>query len=297
MDQGLPRELREQVARGPEDRLYVRKARLSDYPDMAALCHWHDDVELFSVLEGHMEYTVDRAVVRLGEGEGIFVNSRRLHYGWSRDRTECVFLCVLLDPLLVSATERIERRYVAPLTDARAAPFLHLSRGSGVLERVGQIWDAYRTGGDGFELEIQALFYQIWGDLWRQASPGPAEQARAGRGLPDRTVLREILRWLPEHLEERLSTADLAAAGNVSERKCYQLFRDYTGRSPLGYLTGLRLREARRLLGDTDLSMTEIAGRTGLGGPSYFSGIFRRHHGCTPTAWRARRRSGDGRGA
>ena len=40
-----------------------------------------------------MSYNVNGTIVRLGEGEGIFVNARQLHYGFSEERTECDFLC------------------------------------------------------------------------------------------------------------------------------------------------------------------------------------------------------------
>src|SRR5699024_11511661 len=83
--------------------VYIRRGCVSDDPDFIALSHWHDDVEFIHVQSGHMEYNINGKIVMINEGEGIFVNTRQLHYGFSEDCSECSFICVLLHPLLWNA--------------------------------------------------------------------------------------------------------------------------------------------------------------------------------------------------
>lgn len=84
----------------PDYPIYVRRGTLSHYPNYAAPSHWHDDVELIAVLDGEMDYNVNGDITTLHPGQGIFVNSRQIHFGFSGSRTECDFICVILHPLL-----------------------------------------------------------------------------------------------------------------------------------------------------------------------------------------------------
>src|SRR5699024_1518413 len=83
--------------------LYVKSDSLSEYPGMRALCHWHDDLEFIRSREGVMYYRIGSRTVLLKEGDCLIVNSRQMHYGYSRSRGECRFLCILVHPRLFSA--------------------------------------------------------------------------------------------------------------------------------------------------------------------------------------------------
>ncbi|WP_443770965.1 cupin domain-containing protein [Anaerostipes sp.] len=49
---------------------------LSSYHNFEAPPHWHDDIELITVLQGKMEYNVNGEIVTIQQDEGIFINSR-----------------------------------------------------------------------------------------------------------------------------------------------------------------------------------------------------------------------------
>ena len=84
--------------------LYVKSDSLSEYPGMRALCHWHDDLEFIRSREGGMYYRIGSRTVLLKEGDCLIVNSRQMHYGYSRSREECRFLCILVHPGFFSAS-------------------------------------------------------------------------------------------------------------------------------------------------------------------------------------------------
>ena len=73
---------------------------------------------------------------------------------------------------------------------------------------------------------------------------------------------------------------------NCSTRTLEGLFRDAVQASPGAYYQSLRLQAARRLVMDTDLSMAEIAVRTGFSSVAGLSRAFRRQFGQAPSAAR-----------
>ena len=92
--------------------------------------------------------------------------------------------------------------------------------------------------------------------------------------------------WALEHLAEPLTVADLARHAGWAPSTFAHRFVAETGMAPLRWLTAARLREARRLLEVSDLSVDDIAARSGLGSAANLRLHLARDAGTTPTAYR-----------
>lgn len=69
-----------------------------------------------------------------------------------------------------------------------------------------------------------------------------------------------------------------------------KLFKDEAGCNFVEYVTNLRIRKAKELLVGNDKSMKEICGAVGYSDPNYFSRIFKKNTGMTPTEFREKER-------
>lgn len=79
-----------------------------------------------------------------------------------------------------------------------------------------------------------------------------------------------------------------------------KLFKKEMGMTPLEYMTGLRMKKAEIMVGamwSKDYSMAEIAGLCGFDDALYFSRVFKKHFGCSPSKYiqNAQNRQEDGR--
>lgn len=108
--------------------IYIKKGLLSSYPNYAAPIHWHDDIELIAVLQGEMKYNINGEIVNLSKGEGIIVNSRQMHFGYSDDKKECEFYCILLHPLLLCINSAYEKDFVIPIIKNKNTDYITLSQ-------------------------------------------------------------------------------------------------------------------------------------------------------------------------
>jgi transcriptional regulator GlxA family with amidase domain len=79
---------------------------------------------------------------------------------------------------------------------------------------------------------------------------------------------------------------ELARAAAVSRSTLAQRFTTLIGEPPMQYLQGWRIQLAKHLLGQTNLSLMEIAQRTGYESQAAFSRAFKRSVGRPPAAWR-----------
>ncbi len=102
------------------------------------------------------------------------------------------------------------------------------------------------------------------------------------------TPLRDISKFVVEHLDQELPVARIAQAAAMSPRTLARWCRAHLSQSPAQLVRGLRLDEARRLLEETTLPLKDISARTGLGDASTLWRVFTQQLGLTPAAYRQR---------
>lgn len=93
----------------------ANKSLLSEYPGMSAINHWHNDLEFTLMLKGNMSYSINGDSYDIKENECIFVNSQHMHYGYSKDGSDCEFICILLNTNLFSQLSIIKNNYLDTL--------------------------------------------------------------------------------------------------------------------------------------------------------------------------------------
>lgn len=270
----------------PEFPAYIRKGILSTYPNYSAISHWHDDIEFIFIISGQMQYNINGKHVLLKSGEGIFVNTRQLHYGFSKEHEECIFICVLLHPLLLCSSPFVEQKYIIPVLTNECMPYLVLhkdnSNENNILKFVREIYDQSSVAT--FALKVQDLFFRIWENLFLLSGHIEKKQVPYNQNL---TILKEMIRFIYSHYSEKISLADISQAGKVGKTTCCAIFQKYTNETPISYLIEYRLKISIDLLLTTDKTISEICFEVGFSGASYFTETFRKFYGCTPTEYRS----------
>lgn len=269
----------------PDFPVYVQRGQLSSYPNFSAISHWHDDLEFILVLEGHMTYNVNGTTVKLQKGEGIFVNTRQLHYGFSKDLEECIFLCLLFHPMLLCSSPYIEKKYVLPVIEQIAMPYLLLHPDRKEEKEILQLLDKINhCQQKPFEaLKLQSLFFEIWEHLYLLSDHVEQPSLPKSQHL---TILKDMIRFIYEHYTEKLSLSQISLAGNVGKTTCCTIFQKYTNCTPITYLNHYRLKKSIELLKTTDKTISEICFEVGFSSASYFTETFQNVYRCTPKAFR-----------
>jgi AraC family transcriptional regulator, glycine betaine-responsive activator len=94
---------------------------------------------------------------------------------------------------------------------------------------------------------------------------------------------------MESHIDRPLTIAAIARRVRVSTRALETLFVKTVDASPGAYFVALRLNVARRLVLDTNLSIAEVADRSGFSAIASLSRAFRRQFGSPPSAARRAR--------
>jgi AraC-like DNA-binding protein len=107
-------------------------------------------------------------------------------------------------------------------------------------------------------------------------APGPQTRPCIGRAIT----------FIENHLEEPLRIEDLAARAGTCARSLQRHFLRAFGASPVEYVNRLRVKRASELLLETDMNITEVAGAVGIDDGNYFSRLFHRLAGISPSGYR-----------
>lgn len=140
---------------------------------------------------------------------------------------------------------------------------------------------------------VQFLHAQALSDAGATTSQHPMlllllqllQERHGSRRQLDRRV-HAAQQFLHGHFHRSVSMAEVASVVHLSIRQLNDLFRHQVGVTPHQYLIELRMKEAWRLLEQSDLSVQRVADTVGYASLSAFSDRFRRHFGKPPSHFR-----------
>jgi signal transduction histidine kinase/DNA-binding LacI/PurR family transcriptional regulator/DNA-binding response OmpR family regulator len=99
-------------------------------------------------------------------------------------------------------------------------------------------------------------------------------------------LVRLAMAFIHGHFDEALGRREIAQHVGIAEDHLTFCFRQELGTTPIEYLQRYRINQSKRLLKESQQTITEIALRVGFADSGYFSRIFRRETGMSPEAFR-----------
>ena len=132
-------------------------------------------------------------------------------------------------------------------------------------------------------IELTGSLYVLLSLLMKKTSRSEKEQSPKRE---TRRTLKASKAYVSANYPLPISVEDIAFSAGVSRTTLFRVFKSEMNTSPAGYLISFRISQAKRLLIDTDLSVTAIARSVGYEDNLYFSRAFHKAVGMTPTEYR-----------
>ena len=98
--------------------------------------------------------------------------------------------------------------------------------------------------------------------------------------------LQPVLDYIEKHYTEKIQISELSQLIPVCNDRLIRLFKEVTGETPITYITNLRIEAAIKLLAKGELSIAEIAERTGFRSDTYMIRVFKQKLNMTPGKYR-----------
>lgn len=99
--------------------------------------------------------------------------------------------------------------------------------------------------------------------------------------------VEDVISYMQSRIHENMTLDELAAWTNLSKGHLTQLFKQHTGYPPIRFFINLKMQRACRYLDLTDMTVKQVAAKLGYGDPYYFSRLFTRTIGMSPSEYRS----------
>ncbi len=250
--------------------------------------HWHTDLEIIMPEENCYDAVVEGEPFHILPGEVLIIPTGALH-SLKAPETGVRFI-FLFDITAIASIDGFSE--VAALLDSP----LHITREtfphiySDVRQALTQMRTVYFDKSPFYELTIFSLLMNLFVVLGKN-------QLSTLSAFPDVHPFKQqeyirkfnsVMAYINEHYAEDYRLEDAAASTGFSKYHFARLFKEYTGYTFFGYLSYRRLKAAEQLLEQPNLSITEIAMRSGFPSISTFNRVFRQQKHCSPTEYRTK---------
>lgn len=253
-------------------------------------CHWHEEMELFKVMKGSLRIQVEESVFEATAGELLFFNSEELHAAVPLEGETCCFRAVVFSPDLLCGPEgdRIRLDYILPILKGNLVMPRKISQiepgGAEIHQCFDTIYELTQNRPERFPFLVKAEMFRLFAYLLEKAKPG--DEASGSRRSEAVSGVKEAISYIQQQYSKPIMLRQLADLCGMSEGHFCRVFKQYALKTPVQYITAVRLSKAMELLRETDRKILDIALDTGFNSLSYFIGVFRENTGVTPSAYR-----------
>lgn len=237
--------------------------------------HWHTSIEIFAVMEGHLEFFMNKEEYPLKAGEQLIINSNEIHSIHAAEKNKTVVLQIPLKQFenYFTAQRFIRFRSQDAEADGKLASLIK------------KLYKVYTARDTGYEFGTMSLFYEIMYMLVKnyRLTEAHEKEIRHSRKLD---TLSKITTYMREHYKEDLKLSDLAATFGYSDAYLSRMFQKYAKINYKTYLQDIRMAYAYRDLMNTDRTISQIALDNGFCSSRGFSGEFQKRYGILPSEMR-----------
>jgi AraC-like DNA-binding protein/uncharacterized cupin superfamily protein len=253
--------------------------------------HWHELLEIIYILEGNISISVGGEKIQTQKGDIVIINSNTIHGFFNGEPGTLVaifqFGLGLFDKSLVDLRDRavqklvFDRKIFVSRTEEKK---LHQK-----LERLLlNIRQEYYKKEEGFCLAIKSGLYKFALVFLRELPPVASASKETAKLNHNRRILERVFSYIHGNYGNTGITLERAAeVAALSKFHFSRFFRDQTGQTFHIYLSQVRINQAKELLIESDLSITEIAYICGLSSVKTFNRLFKTFTDVSPSTYRS----------
>jgi AraC-like DNA-binding protein len=178
----------------------------------------------------------------------------------------------------VPVDEKLVDRPVFELAEIDFPYVIHSHESHVYLSLFREMLNVFQSKPYGYHLIMRSLMLRILHQMVKDMST----EEGVKKSHPQGEKATEAIQYMYSHMHEAIDINDIAQSLYLSPNYFRTLFKQATGKSPLEYLTTLRLEKAKSLMAENKYTINEISGLVGYQDRHHFSKVFKKIEGLSP---------------
>lgn len=269
----------------PDSHFFIKRVN-NQNPTQEFLHHYHDCYELYYLYSGERYYFIQDKTYHVTGGSFVLIPPNEIHrtgnlgnFGYDR--------------MLIHFSRELLEDYLA--VEPSINPYENLEEDIHLISLNPQEQNFVETLLHTMELEynqnqfretayIKLTLLQLLLFL-NNCKPSEQDSALTEINNTQKTMF-EILGYINNSYFEEISLETISARYYLSTYYFSRTFKEVTGFHFVDYLNNVRIKEAKKLLLNSNLSVNEIASAVGFNSNTHFGRVFRQITGCSPSAYK-----------
>ncbi len=246
--------------------------------------HWHEHLQIFYFINGEGFLKCNKKSFNVVQGNVVIINSRQLHYFESlSDNLKFYLLRIDLPFLFSDQVDLCQTKYLSPLSE-NFILFENLIRNDDeIVDCIKTVLKEFFKKEIGYELAVKANLYNLVVLLLRNYLDESVTKKQLTFKINNFKRFYKVFDFIDNNYNKKIWVTNLANIAHVSTYYFCRIFKQMTGRTITEYINEVRLKKSIELLKNGNMNITEIAINCGFNDVNYFSRLFKKKHGVSPT--------------
>ncbi|MBP1991863.1 AraC family transcriptional regulator [Paenibacillus eucommiae] len=254
--------------------------------------HWHDQLEFIKVMDGNVLVTLDNQTFTAEQDDIIYVNSEQIHSVKPKTANARIMGIIFDKFFITNFMEGFETKQIYKL-------FINIKQRQSLFAPSHPLWGELNAAIQAsyeenerrdiyYEMAIKSCIYRMMTAILRYFDKQGSTEKSGNTSLAINhfVAIRPVLDHIEEHYAESIYLVDLCRLVSMSPYHFSRTFKKLIGMTIPDYINLTRINMAKKMLMDSDLSITEIAEKVGFCNMHYFGKVFKNTTGVSALHFR-----------
>lgn len=235
--------------------------------------HWHEYLEIIYLVRGHFTLKADSNVFDVKDGDIIIFNPFEVHESLQLSKENEYYVFIVPPEFIQCRTESESLHFSSVISDNKDC--------RSILRKAAEYSESEEV--DATFLLNSEIFRFLYFAAKEFSTPVVKEAEYVEK---NRHMVEDIKSRISYCYAEPINIDLLASAFFVSVSHLQHTFKEQTGMSIIDYINKTRIENSKKLLNETNFHISVIAEKVGIADYNYFSRVFRKYEGISPTQYR-----------